>query len=133
MVGVIGKVDRADGKRLLEVRRRFLVQRIRQSFAAERDIAAIAVGRHAQLDLFLDRPIEIGEQHPAHVVDEAISHAMSGDDKKAEARAGAVDPTRHRLPVLCAAFGERRDVNDRDAVHFAYSALHPVIERPEAP
>jgi hypothetical protein len=106
-------------------------QRIRQGFASECDVTAIAVRRHPQLQLFLQRPIEIGQRCPAHVVDEAIGHAMSRDDQEAEAGAGAVYLTRHGFPVPCTAFCERRDVNDRDAVHFAYSAADQSSNNPK--
>jgi hypothetical protein len=39
--------------------------------------------------------------------------------------------TRHGFPVPCTACCERRDVNDRDAVHFAYSAADQSSNNPK--
>src|SRR5207237_8608759 len=111
-VRLVGHVDGADRKELLEVRG-VAADAIREVFLADADVAATLLGPGPPRALLV-REREIEERardvgHPAH---ERGLHAVADDREEADVLAGAADRTRHAAALGLGAGEQGRDVDD---------------------
>ena len=102
----------AEGKRLLDVRRRHLAHRIGHRTVAEPVIAAADLGRRPlHLHLLFDRQREKIDRALPRCFDLLLRDAVADDQEKAGVRAGGIDLPRHRALGGCIAAAQRRYVD----------------------
>ena len=109
VIGRAGDVDGADVEELLQIRRRNVVVRRRERFAANGMIAAVGAGdRMTSLQLVGEREREELVGTPPQAFHETIGHAVASDGEEADLTTGFVDGARDGQPRGSIAVPRRR-------------------------
>ncbi len=125
---LVGGVDARRGEALLQVRRRFLVETVRETLVFRRDVAVALLQHPPDFHLLRDRQIEKRLRDTVHPIGQVLRDPVADDGEKPDALAGPPDLLGNLMFAGRRAFQERSDVDpgntdahSRASVRFRFS------------